>query len=68
MRSALLEIAGVTRVQVSLQEATALVTYDARVTSVDAFIQVINATEGPMGPNQYDASVKEAPRPARSSR
>jgi len=67
VRSALLEIEGVTRVQVTLEQAAALVTYDARATTVEALIDAINAAEGPMGPNQYTATVKEAPHLAPSS-
>jgi len=64
VRSALLDVDGVTRVQVTWQEGKALVTYDARVTGVDALIAAINGAEGPTGPFQYEAAVSEPPRRA----
>lgn len=68
MRSALLEVEGVTRVQVSLQEGKALVTYDARATGVDALVSAINGADGPQGPTPYTAAVDGAPRAATSAR
>ena len=67
MRSALLEVDGVARVQVTLEQATALVTYDARITDVEALVDAVNAAEGPQGPFQYTAAAKDPPRAAPSS-
>lgn len=64
MRSALLAVPGVTRVQVTLQHAEAIVTYDPRKVTVESLIAAVNAAEGPIGANQYRATVKEDPRPA----
>lgn len=66
MRSALLAVEGVTRVQVLLQQGEVIVTYDEKMTNVDALIAVIDAAPGPMGPGPYRATVKEQPRPASS--
>lgn len=64
MRSALLDVNGVTRVQVMLREQTAVVTYDSRVVEVDALVNAISGAMGPFGP--YSATVTGAPRPATS--
>jgi copper chaperone CopZ len=64
VRSALLDVEGVTRVQVLLKESTAIVTYDERLTTVDALVGVVNAAPGPLGPTPYRATIKDAPRPA----
>ena len=64
MRSALLEVPGVTRAQVDLVDlkgGVAIVTFDPRVVSVDA---LVNQAEGPLSPRQYRAEVKDGPRPA----
>ena len=66
MRSALLDVEGVTRVQVILEKGEAIVTYDARMTTVDALLEAVNAAPGPLGPAQYGASVKNPPRPVSS--
>lgn len=66
MRSALLEVPGVTRAQVELVDlmgGVAIVTFDPRVVSVDALISAVNQAEGPLSPRQYRAEVKEGPRP-----
>ncbi len=67
MRSALLDVKGVTRVQVLLEEGEAVVTYDARVTTVDALIEAVTAAPGPLGPTPYGASVRNPPQPAPSA-
>ena len=66
MRSALLEIRGVTRVQATLEtltEGQAVVTYDPRAVTVDALITAVNNTAGPLADIQYRATVKDPPRP-----
>ena len=67
MRSALLEIEGVTRVQVLLASGDVIVTYDATMTTVEALIDALEAATGPLMPRQYDASIKEAPQPVPSA-
>ena len=62
MRSALLEVMGVTRVQVMLEEGEAIVTYDPRAVTIDALIAAVNHAEGPLGGIQYEATMKEPPR------
>lgn len=67
MRSALLKVPGVTRVQaelVDLKSGVAIVTFDPGVVSVDALVSAVNQAEGPLSPQQYRAEVKEGPRPA----
>ena len=67
VRSALLEVPGVTRAQVDLVDlkgGIAIVTFDPRVVSVDALVTAVNEAEGPLSPRQYRAEVKEGPRPA----
>jgi copper chaperone CopZ len=64
VRSALLEVPGVTRAQVTLDRGEAIVTYDPRRTNVDSLIAAIDAAVGPFGGIQYRAEVKEKPRPA----
>jgi copper chaperone CopZ len=66
VRSALLEIDGVTRVQVSLERGDVIVTYDASKTKVEALIVALEAATGPQSPKQYQASIKEAPTPVPS--
>lgn len=66
MRSALLEIDGVTRVQVSLEQGEVVVTYDADKTKVEALVAAVESATGPQSPKQYQASVKQAPEPAPS--
>ncbi len=60
MRSALLAVKGVTRAQVKLEEYEAVVTYDATQATVEKLIEAVAKAEGPMGPNQYSATVKGA--------
>lgn len=62
MRSALLEVKGVTRVQVALETGEATVTYDPPATT-EAMISALAAT-APVGPVPYKATVKVAPRGA----
>ena len=64
VRSALLDVPGVTRVQVSLETGEVLVTYDPRTTTVDSLVDVVNRTEGPLAGIQYNTTVKVAPRAA----
>ena len=64
MRSALLEVPGVTRAQVDLETGEAIVTYDPRTVTVASLIAVVNRTPGPLPIFEYRAAVKEGPRPA----
>lgn len=64
MRSALLEVPGVTRAQVTLERGEAIVTYDPRQVKVESLIAAINGAVGPFGGIEYHAEVKEKPRPA----
>ena len=67
VRSALLEVPGVTRAQVNLVDlkgGEAIVTFDPAVVAVDALVTAVNQAEGPLAPRQYRAEVKEGPRPA----
>ena len=67
MRSALLEVPGVTRAQVDLVDlkgGVAIVTFDPRAASVEALMSAVNQAEGPLSPRQFRAEVKEGPRPA----
>lgn len=66
MRSALLEVKGVTRVQVSLEKGEAIVTYDPRATGTQVFIETVGKAVGP-GPFTYSATVKVPPGPAGSA-
>ena len=59
MRSALLSVKGVTRAQVALEGHEARVTYDPGQCKVDDLITAVGKAEGPMGPNQYGAAVKQ---------
>lgn len=59
MRSALLEVKGVTRAQVSVETGEAIVTYDPPATT-EAMISALAAT-APVGPLPYKATVKAAP-------
>ena len=66
MRSALLEVPGVTRAQVDLVDlkgGEAIVTFDPRVVAVDALVTAVDQAEGPLAPRQYRAEIKEGPRP-----
>jgi len=67
VRSALLEVPGVTRAQVdlvNLKGGEAIVTFDPRVVTVEALVTAIDQAEGPLAPRQYRAEIKEGPRPA----
>lgn len=64
MRSALLKVAGVTRVQVSLETSEAIVTFDPSVAAVDTFVAAVNEAIGPSGTQMYRATVKTGPSPA----
>lgn len=64
MRSALLEVPGVMRVQATLENGDVVVTYDPRTTTVDALTAAVSAAAGPMPHFSYVAKVKEGPRPA----
>jgi len=58
VRSALLEVKGVSRAQVKLDPPEAVVTYDATKASVKDLINAVNSAEGPNGPRQYSAREK----------
>lgn len=58
MRSALLEVPGVTRAQVNLKAGEVVVSYDPRAATVDDLIAAVNRAEGPASPGQYRAAVK----------
>jgi hypothetical protein len=65
VRSALLEVPGVTRAQVklgSLEAGEAIVDYDPRTATVDAILDAVNQATGPQSPRQYKAQVKDGPR------
>ena len=62
MRSALLSVKGVTRARVMLEGYEAVVTYDATQATVEDLIKAVAAAEGPMGPNQFSATVKGSKR------
>ena len=67
VRSALLEVRGVTRAQVSLGNllaGEAIVTYDPRTATVEAILKAVNQADGPLSPRQYRAEVKGSPRPS----
>jgi copper chaperone CopZ len=59
VRSALLEVPGVTRVQVSLEAGEVIVTYDPRAAKVEQFVETLNQAAGPIATPQYRADVKE---------
>ena len=63
VRSALLKVPGVTRVQVDLKAGEAIVTFDPRVVAVDALITTVNEAEGPLSARMYRAAVKSGPQP-----
>jgi copper chaperone CopZ len=63
VRSALLDVMGVTRVQVMLEKGEAIVTYDPRAATTDALITAVNNAVGPFGGIQYKATLKEPPGP-----
>jgi copper chaperone CopZ len=53
-----LSVKGVTRARVTLEGYEAVVTYDAAQATVEDLTKAVAAAEGPMGPNQYTATVK----------
>lgn len=63
MRSALLDVPGVTRVQATLESGEAIVTYDPKTTTVESLVAAVNGAIGPLADLQYRATVKEGPRP-----
>jgi copper chaperone CopZ len=64
VRSALLEVKGVTRVQVSLEAGEVIVTFDPRVVGVDVLVATLNEADGPLSSFQYRAQVKDGPSPS----
>jgi copper chaperone CopZ len=67
VRSALLEVPGVTRAQVDLVDlkgGEAIVTFDPRAVAVDALVTAVDQADGPLSPRQFRAEIKEGPRPA----
>jgi copper chaperone CopZ len=62
VRSALLEVPGVTRAQVHLEAGEVIVDYDPRTATVDAMINALNKADGPLMPRQYKAQVKNSGR------
>lgn len=60
MRSALLDVKGVSRVQVSFETSEAIVTYDPRAAGTQALIEAVGKA---IGPSSYSAVVKVPPRP-----
>jgi copper chaperone CopZ len=64
VRSALLAVPGVTRAQVNLETGEVLVAYDPDATAPDAIVAAVNEAAGPLSPRQYQARVKDGPRPA----
>jgi copper chaperone CopZ len=64
VRSALLKIPGVTRVQVDLKAAEAIVTFDPTLVAVDTLVTTVNEADGPLSARQYRAEVKDGPHPA----
>ena len=63
VRSALLKVPGVTRVQVDLKAGEAIVTFDPRLVGVDALVTTVNEADGPLSTRQYRAQVKAVPHP-----
>jgi copper chaperone CopZ len=63
VRSALLKVRGVTRVQVDLKAGEAIVTFDPSLVAVDALVATVNEAEGPLSTRQYRAEVKNGPHP-----
>ena len=60
MRSALLEVKGVSRAIVALENHEATVTFDPRQTSVEKLIEAVNKAQGPADSITYSASVRPA--------
>ena len=65
MRSALLAVKGVTRVQVSLETGEVIVNYDPPATP-EAMTRAVEAAK-PQGPLPYTATVKVASQPGGSA-
>ena len=61
MRSALLDVKGVSRAVVDLERHEAIVTFDPRQTTVQALIGAVNQAKGPADFITYSASVKQPP-------
>ena len=61
MRSALLEVKGVSRATVMLDNHEAIVTFDPRQATVEKLIEAVNKAKGPADSITYSASVKQAP-------
>jgi copper chaperone CopZ len=59
VRSALLEIPGVTRVQVNLEAGEAILTYDPRAATVEQLVAAVNEAPGPLSAFQYRAELKK---------
>ncbi len=59
MRSALLDVKGVSRVKVTLEPSEAVVTFDPRQASLEHLLSAVKKAEGP---SQYSATVKAAIR------
>ena len=59
MRSALLDVKGVSRVKVTLAPPEAAVEYDSRQASIDDLLAAVNKAEGP---SKYSAQVKPSGR------
>jgi copper chaperone CopZ len=59
VRSALLDVPGVTRARVTLEEHEAVVTYDSARVKIADLLEAVSKAEGPMVPNQYTATVKK---------
>ena len=63
VRSALLKVRGVTRVQVDLKAGEAIVTFDPSLVAVDALVNTVNEAEGPLSTRMYRAEIKDGPHP-----
>lgn len=59
VRGALMSVKGVTRARVTLENHEAVVTYDSKQATVSDLLKAVSEAEGPMGPKQYSAKVKE---------
>ena len=60
MRSALLEVKGVSRAIVTLDNHEAIVTFDSRQTTVEKLIEAVNKAQGPADSIKYFGSVKQS--------
>lgn len=59
MRGALLEVKGVTRARVTLENHEAVVTYDPKQVTVEDLLKAVADAQGALFPKQYSARVKE---------